>query len=44
MTFMFEKDTQAPVEQDPEETEAGSPIPDPEEKDGGSAEDIPDAD
>jgi hypothetical protein len=44
MTFMPAEDTQAPEEQSPEETEAGSPVPDPEQKDGGSAEDVPDAD
>jgi hypothetical protein len=43
MTFMPEEDTQAPDEQDPTETEAGSPIPDPEREDT-NAEDIPDAD
>jgi hypothetical protein len=42
MTFMAEEDTQAPEEQSPEETEAGSPIPDPEQNDT-NAEDIPDA-
>jgi hypothetical protein len=37
------EDTSAPVEQDPEYTEEGSPVPDPEREDT-NAEDIPDAD
>ena len=41
---MGEEDTQAPAEQDPEETEEGSPVPDPEENGGGNAEDVPNAD
>jgi hypothetical protein len=44
MTFMSEEDTQAPAEQDPEETEEGSPVPDPERENGGDAEDVPNAD
>jgi hypothetical protein len=40
---MEQEDTQAPVEQDPEPTEEGSPVPNPEE-DGGDAEDDPQAD
>jgi hypothetical protein len=43
MTFTVEENTQAPKEQDPEETEEGSPIPDPEREDGGDAEDVPGA-
>jgi hypothetical protein len=31
-------------EQDPEPTEEGSPVPDPEHDAGGDAEDVPDAD
>jgi hypothetical protein len=38
-----EEDTQAPVEQDPEPTEEGPPVPDPEREDGGDAEDVPGA-
>jgi hypothetical protein len=33
----------APEEQDPEETEEGSPVPDPERENGGDAEDVPGA-
>jgi hypothetical protein len=40
---MDEENTQAPAEQDPEPTEEGSPVPDPEEG-GGDAEDDPQAD
>jgi hypothetical protein len=40
---MSEQDTEAPEEQDPEETEEGSPVPDPEEENGGEAEDVPGA-
>ena len=36
-----EQDTQAPAEQDPDETEEGSPTPDPERENGGDAEDVP---
>jgi hypothetical protein len=43
MTLTMDEDTQAPVEQDPEPTEEGSPIPDPEADDT-NAEDIPQAD
>jgi hypothetical protein len=41
---MEEEDTQAPEEQDPERTDEGSPVPDPERDEGGDAEDVPDAD
>jgi hypothetical protein len=45
MTFTMEtEDTQAPREQDPEETEEGTPVPDPEREDGGNAGDVPEAD
>jgi hypothetical protein len=44
MTFMAMENTQAPVEQDPEPTEEGSPVPDPEQGEGGDAEDVPSAD
>jgi hypothetical protein len=40
---MSEEDTEAPAEQDPEETEEGSPVPDPERENGGEAEDVPGA-
>jgi hypothetical protein len=43
MTFMATENTQAPVEQDPEPTEEGSPVPDPEHDDG-DADDVPSAD
>ena len=32
------------AEQEPEETEEGSPVPDPEDEDAGDAEDVPTAD
>jgi hypothetical protein len=38
------EDTEAPREQDPERTEAGPPVPDPERENGGDAEDVPEAD
>jgi hypothetical protein len=41
---MEEENTQALTEQDPEETEEGSPVPDPERENGGDAEDVPGAD
>jgi hypothetical protein len=41
---MEEENTQAPDGQDPDETEEGSPVPDPERENGGDAEDIPGAD
>jgi hypothetical protein len=41
---MEEEDTQAPESQDPDETQEGPPVPDPEREDGGDAEDIPEAD
>jgi len=44
MTFTMENDTQEPREQDPDETEEGSPVPDPERENGGDAEDVPGAD
>jgi hypothetical protein len=45
MTFTMEReDTEAPSGQDPDETEEGSPVPDPEDGDGGDAEDLPEAD
>lgn len=37
------EDTQAEPEQNPRETEEGSPVPDPEREDGGDAEDVPGA-
>jgi hypothetical protein len=45
MTFTMEReDTEAPSRQDPDETEEGAPLPDPEQEDGGDAEDVPEAD
>src|SRR5687767_2279933 len=45
MTFTMKKEnTQAPSGQDPDETEEGSPVPDPEREDGGDAKDVPEAD
>jgi hypothetical protein len=44
MTFTVENDTQEPRGQDHDETEEGSPVPDPEREDGGDAEDVPEAD
>jgi hypothetical protein len=41
---MEEENTQAPNGQDPDETEEGSPVPDPEDGGGGGAEDVPEAD
>jgi hypothetical protein len=41
---METEDTQAPKDQDPDGTEEGSPVPDPEREDGGDAEDVPEAD
>jgi hypothetical protein len=40
---MAGEDTQAPEHQDPEPTEEGTPVPDPEETDG-DAKDDPQAD
>jgi hypothetical protein len=40
---MNEEDTQAPSQQEPEPTEEGTPVPDPEEEQG-DAEDDPQAD
>ena len=37
------EDTQAPAEQDPDSTDVGSPVPDPEDNDT-NAEDVPSAD
>jgi hypothetical protein len=41
---METENTQPESPQDPEETEAGSPVPDPEDTEGGDAEDVPTAD
>jgi hypothetical protein len=41
---MEEENTQAQKGQDPEPTDEGSPVPDPERDDGGDAEDVPEAD
>jgi hypothetical protein len=41
---MEEENTQASNDQDPDGTEAGSPVPDPERDDGGDADDVPEAD
>jgi hypothetical protein len=41
---METEDTQAPKDQDPDRTEEGSPVPDPEREDGRDAEDVPEAD
>ena len=41
---MDREDTDAPNGQDPERTEEGVPVPDPERDDGGNAEDVPEAD
>jgi hypothetical protein len=41
---MEEENTQAPDGHDPDETQEGSPVPDPERENGGDAEDIPEAD
>jgi len=40
---MDEENTQAPAGQDPEPTEEGTPVPDPEEEQG-DATDVPQAD
>jgi len=40
---MTTENTEAPEAQDPEETEEGSPVPDPEEN-SGNGEDVPTAD
>jgi hypothetical protein len=42
--MMEEENTQGQNGQDPEATEEGSPVPDPEREDGGDAEDVPAAD
>jgi hypothetical protein len=45
MTFTMEaENTEALNDQDPEETEEGSPVPDPERENSGDAEDVPGAD
>jgi hypothetical protein len=45
MTFTMEREnTQASSGQDADETDEGSPVPDPEDEDGGDAEDVPEAD
>jgi hypothetical protein len=41
---MEEENTQGQSDQDPEPTEEGSPVPDPEQDDGADAEDVPGAD
>jgi hypothetical protein len=41
---MEEENTQAQNDQEPEPTEEGSPVPDPERENGGDAEDVPEAD
>lgn len=41
---MERENTQASSGQDPDETEEGQPVPEPEREDGGDAEDVPDAD
>ena len=41
---MEEENTQAQNDQEPESTEEGSPVPDPESENGGNAEDVPGAD
>jgi hypothetical protein len=40
----MEENTQAPSDQDPDDTDEGSPVPDPEGENGGDAEDVPEAD
>jgi hypothetical protein len=41
---MEEENTQGPEDQDPESTDEGAPVPDPERENGGDAEDVPEAD
>jgi hypothetical protein len=41
---MEEENTQRQNGQDPDATEEGSPVPDPEREDGRDAEDVPEAD
>jgi hypothetical protein len=41
---MVEENTERQSDQEPEETGEGSPVPDPEEDEGGDAEDVPTAD
>jgi len=41
---METENTQRQPPQEPEETKEGSPVPNPEEGDGGDAEDVPTAD
>jgi hypothetical protein len=44
MTLMVEREnSREPENQDPEPTEEGSPVPDPELENGGDAEDVPGA-
>jgi hypothetical protein len=38
------EDTEAPAEQNPQPTEEGPPMPDPEREDTGDADDVPTAD
>ncbi len=40
----MQNDTEEPRGQDPDETEEGSPVPDPVEGERGDAEDVPEAD
>jgi hypothetical protein len=40
----MEEDTQAPSDQDPDETEEGSPVAEPEDDNGGDTDDVPEAD
>jgi hypothetical protein len=42
--MMEEENIQGQNGQDPDATEEGSPVPDPEREDGGDAEDVPEAD
>jgi hypothetical protein len=44
MTRTVEENTQRPQVQSPEETEEGSPVPDPEQDDSADADDVPSAD
>jgi hypothetical protein len=41
---MEEENTQGQNGQDPDSTDEGSPVPDPDEENGGDAEDVPEAD
>jgi hypothetical protein len=42
--MMEEENTEAQSDHDPEPTEEGSPVPDPEGDNGGDADDVPGAD